>query len=142
MADGPAPLKLRAHDLEDLSVLSSMVQDALAPLGDMAFLRDERRFVIALNRFRWEEAGTFPPFYRTHAGLRFDNVTAVQRRNIAPSDRDSMLSLLSIAYHEGTVMLSFAGDKDIRLAVNALAVALEDLDEPWPTQWKPGHEPE
>ena len=141
MADGPEPLKLRAHDLEDLSVLSSMTQDALAPLGDMAYLREEGRFLIALNRFRWEEAGSSPPYYRTHAGLRFDHVTAVQRRNIAKSERDAMLSLLSVSYYEGTVMLSFAGDKDIRLAVDRLAVALEDLDEPWPTQWKPGHEP-
>lgn len=142
MADGPEPLKLRAHDLEDLSVLSSMVQDALAPMGDMMFLPDENRFMIALNRFRWEEAGTDPPYYRTLAGLRFDGVKGVQRRNIARADRDAILSLLSIAYHDGTVMLSFAGDRDIRLSVEGLSAAIEDLGEPWPTQWKPGHEPD
>lgn len=135
-------LHLRAADLEDLGVLSSMVQDALVPPGDMAFLPDEGRFVLALNRFRWEDAGDAPPYSRTHAGLRFDHVTGVQRRNMGKADRDRILSLLSIAYHEGTVMLTFAEDAAVRLSVDGLAVALDDLGEPWPTQWKPGHEPE
>jgi len=142
MPDKPAGLHIRAVDLEDLSVLSTMVQDALVPPADIAYLPDEKRLMLALNRFRWEEAGEDPPFSRTHAGLRFDNVTAVQRKGFSRWEKDKMLSLLSIAYDEGSVMLTFASDAAIRLAVDALAVALDDLGEPWPTQWKPGHQPE
>ncbi|MDX1484005.1 MAG: DUF2948 family protein [Alphaproteobacteria bacterium] len=53
---GP-PLKLRAVDQEDLEVLSACLQDALVPVQDMRFLKDERRFVMVANRFCWENLG-------------------------------------------------------------------------------------
>jgi hypothetical protein len=134
-------LHLRAHDLEDLSIISSMVQDALIPAGDMAYLPDSRQFVMALNRFQWEKAGATPPYHRTHAGLRFDNITMVQRLNIKASERDRLLCLLSITYDDQTVMLTFSEDVAIRLGSHGVAVALDDLGEPWPTRWKPEHQP-
>ena len=36
-------LKLAARDADDLAVLSTCLQDALAPLRDLAFLKDENR---------------------------------------------------------------------------------------------------
>jgi hypothetical protein len=139
------PLKLRAADLKDLSVVAAMVQDALAPIGDIAFLADENRFVMALNRFRWEAeddrgGADGVPHERVHAGLRFDNVKSVQYRNIDLRDRGRYLELLTIACDEGRVVLHFAEGAAIRLEVDALACALGDLDEPWPTPWKPEHE--
>lgn len=50
----PDRLKLRAHDLADLAVLSAALQDALVAVGDMAWLPQEHRFVLVANRFRWE----------------------------------------------------------------------------------------
>ena len=47
-------LKLSAGDADDLAVIAACTQDALAPIGEMAFLPAERRFVLALNRFRWD----------------------------------------------------------------------------------------
>jgi hypothetical protein len=140
------PLKLHAADLKDLSVISAMVQDALAPIGDIAFLADEGSFVMALNRFRWEDAkadahgGDGTAHQRVHAGLRFDRVKSVQYRNIDLRDRGRYLDLLAIACDEGRVVLHFAGGAAIRLEVEELACALGDLDEPWPTAWKPAHE--
>jgi Protein of unknown function (DUF2948) len=53
--DDPArPLKLRAHDAEDLQAIATCLQDALVPVADMAFLKAEKRFVLVANRFRWE----------------------------------------------------------------------------------------
>lgn len=141
------PLKLRAQDLDDLSVLSSMVQDALAPPRDMTYLVAERSFAVALNRFKWETVADGPPYERVHAGLRVDNVLDVQRKGIdLVRDRDRVLDLLALAYAEdeaggpGTLLLQFAEDRAVRLKVESLAVALEDLGEPWPTQWRPDHE--
>ena len=45
------PLKLRARDLEDMAVIASVLQDALVPLRDVAFLKREKRFVMVVNRF-------------------------------------------------------------------------------------------
>lgn len=47
-------LKLRAEDEEDLAVISACLQDALVPLTNIAWLKDEQRFVLVANRFRWE----------------------------------------------------------------------------------------
>lgn len=143
--DDDAPLKLKAADLGDLTVISAMVQDALAPIGDMAWLPEEGSFVMALNRFRWEaengerEEGR-RPHERVHSGLRFDKVRNVQYRDIDPRDRGRYLELLAIACDEGNVVIHFAGGAAIRLEVEALCCALSDLGEPWPTAWKPTHE--
>jgi hypothetical protein len=47
-------LKLRAQDEADLQVIAACVQDALVPVADMVWLRDERRFALVINRFMWE----------------------------------------------------------------------------------------
>ncbi len=137
-------LKLRARDLNDLTVISAMVQDALAPIGDMTFLAEEGTFVMALNRFRWETEnppgdGDERPHQRVHSGLRFDNVQNVQYRGIDPHDRGRYLELLAIACDEGKVVIHFADGAAIRLQVDQLNCALGDLGEPWPTLWKPQH---
>ena len=138
------PLKLHAADLNDLSVVSAMVQDAIVPVGDIAFLADEGSFVMALNRFRWEaeeepRGADGRPHERVHAGLRFDKVKSVQYRNIDRNDRGRYLELLTVACDEGCVVLHFADGGAIRLEVEELACALADLDEPWPTAWRPEH---
>lgn len=137
---GYTPLRLRAEDLADLTVVAAALQDALVPVGDIAWLRDEGSFVMAVNRFRWEAPNAEgEPHERVHAGLRFDKVKQVQFRNIDHGDRGAFLELLTIACDEGRVVIHFAGGAAIRLEVEDLSCALADLGEPWPTAWKPGH---
>jgi len=137
---GEERLRLRARELDDLSVVSALVQDALVPIGDVAFLESEHSFVLALNRFRWETNGSAGPRERVHSGLRFDRVRQVQFRGIDRRDRGQFLSLLAIAYDNGVVSLNFAGGGVIRLEVDALVCALEDLAEPWPALSTPRHD--
>ena len=131
--------RLSARTVEDLAVVAALLQDAIVPLGDMAFLADERSFVLALNRFRWEAGVDTPARERTHAGLRFDTVRRVRYRGIRRSDRGRFLSLLTISYDDGVVVLHFAGGGMIRLEVDDLRCALEDFGEPWPTPSTPSH---
>lgn len=142
-------LKILAQDLEDLSVLSSTLQDALVPLADISFLKDDGQFVMAVNRFCWEDKtldADDGPFYRTLAGLRFDHVRQVSYRGLERGKVDAVHELLTIAYDAGSdgqpgqVVLHFAGGGAIRLVVDKLVCALEDLGEAWPTQWAPSHE--
>jgi hypothetical protein len=143
MTDGEAAAdkkRLSARSLEDLSVIAALLQDALVPLGDMSYMRDERSFVMALNRFRWESGEGAAQRERIHAGLRFDDVTRVRYRGIDRSDRHQFLSLLTIAYDDGVVVLAFAGGGEIRLDVEELHCALEDFGEPWPAGATPAHE--
>ena len=131
--------RLSARTVEDLAVVAALLQDAIVPLGDMAFLAEERSFVLALNRFRWEAGEDAPARERTHSGLRFDGVRRVRYRGIRRLDRGRFLSLLTISYDDGAAVLHFAGGGVIRLDVDDLHCALEDFGEPWPTPSTPSH---
>ncbi len=50
-------LKLVALDQDDIEVVSAHVQDALVRVGDIFWQPREHRFVMALNRFDWMNAG-------------------------------------------------------------------------------------
>jgi hypothetical protein len=155
-----APLKLSAADAEDLQVIAAICQDALVPVGEMAYLQDEKRFVLALNRFRWDqapeaEAGAAPadgkdasfwdkndrgPVYeRVLCGLTFENVTAVRSKQIDLRKRDEILALLTIHSEPGAVMLLFAGGGIIKLEIGELRCFLQDFGQSWPTRRRPRH---
>jgi len=149
-------LKLRAEDEEDIQVLSACLQDALVAVGDMKFLKDEQRFVLVANRFCWEDetADTFPTMNdgetddeslheRVHCGIRFETVTGVRVRGFDPRDAGRILELLAVTL-EGApdrpeVRLIFAGDAEILLKAERLLCLMEDLDEHWPTTFRPKH---
>ena len=60
-AEGGPPLKLRATDAGDLEVVSAGLQDAIVPVVDMTWEREARRFVLVVNRFKWEVGETRLP---------------------------------------------------------------------------------
>lgn len=140
------PLKLRAHDAEDLAVISAMLQDALVPLGDMTFLPDDNSFILAVNRYRWEQSDA-PQ--RVHSGVRFDRVRRVQFSNIDRRNRRQFLSLMALEFLPAAetnaetgdvILLHLAGGGRIRLEVDEIFCVLSDFGEPWPTQWRPDHD--
>jgi Protein of unknown function (DUF2948) len=133
----PQALKLRAEDDEDLAVFSACLQDALAPVGDMAWLRDERRFVLVVNRFRWECKNV--PCERTLAGICFENVENVQVRGFNRSEHERILELLAVHREDDAIVLEFANRIQLRLEITNIRAVIEDLGEPWPTQWRPNH---
>lgn len=143
MADTTPRLKLRASALEDLTVISATLQDALLPLADIRYQEEEGRFMAVVNRFHWEDQGEDR---RSLAGLRFDHVLKVQMRGLDDMSRDRILGLLAITHDapepgkQGHVVLHFSGGGAIRLTVETLACALEDLTEAWPTPWRPVHD--
>ena len=154
------PLRLRADDEEDYKVIAACLQDALAPVGEMQFLPDEKIFAMLVTRFRWENCPeafdapavqpTDPPppdamflacanYERVNCGLRFDGVTQVKRRGINPKDVSRILELLTVNLIDRAVELIFAGDMAIRLEGERIVCRLQDLGEAWPTQWRPRH---
>ncbi len=140
-------LKLRAEDEEDLRILAAVLQDALIAVGDIKYLPEERRFVLVANRFCWEampcdaDAPVMPNdcFERVHTGLRFENVIGVRQRGIDKLDAAQLLELLTIQLDRDALILLFAGDAAIRIETDRPLCFIEDLDEPWPTKWRPRH---
>ncbi len=134
-------LKLSALDADDLGVISAAAQDALVAGRDCAYFKDEKRFVLLLNRFCWEADPTVEAtHFRTHSALVFNEVTAVRHYDIPLGDPDRMLELLTVAQDDDrSVTLRFAAGRAIRLEIGRLACHLGDVGEPWATPWKPAH---
>ncbi len=139
------PLKLIALDTDDLEVISTHLQDAVVNVGDIVWLRSEKRVVLALNRFDWEAASADQPQYqRRRTALRFERVNAVKCRNVQAKDKDAVLNLLSVEFQPadapaGVVVLTFAGGAALRLEVECLEAEIADLGPAWATKLCPAH---
>ncbi|QBF33214.1 DUF2948 family protein [Thalassococcus sp. S3] len=143
-----APLNLGAQDAEDLQVISSLVQDAVLPIHEITWRAAQRRFGLLLNRFRWEDnpENRQRDYERVQSVLVIENVLRVASQGVDRSDKDTILSLMSIAFDAGEdgagdVLLTFAGDGAIRLSVEALDISLKDVTRPYraPSGQKPSH---
>jgi hypothetical protein len=137
---GEAPLHLVAQDAEDLKVISTLVQDAVLPVTELAFDPRRRRFALLLNRFRWEDRAEAERAGRAYERVRsllvVEDVRKVQSSGFDRADKDLVLSLLSIDFEAGEdgtgrLTLTLAGDGAIALDVETLDLRLEDVTRPY-----------
>ena len=144
-------LQLRAADLEDLSVIAGLVQDALVALCDVTYLNEDKAFILVLNRFRWEDRDNAEKrrrdVERVQSVLVIDNVLKVASQGVDRSDKETILSVLSLEFEAtdesaGNLTLTLAGDGALRLTVEALEVSLRDVTRPYiaPSKQVPDHE--
>jgi hypothetical protein len=137
---GEGPLRLIAQDAEDLKVISTLVQDAVLPVTEMSHDPKRRRFALMLNRFRWEDRAEAEAVGRAYERVRsvlvVEDVLKVQSTGFDRSDKDLVLSLLSLDFAPGTdgagrLVLTLAGDGALALEVEALEVRLDDVTRPY-----------
>jgi Protein of unknown function (DUF2948) len=139
------PMKFVALDREDLEVVSTHLQDALVKVADVMWRPQEKRLVIALNRFDWLSAeGTKPELRRCRSALRFERVSCCKCRSVNPHGKDAVLNLLAVEFCEtdapaGVVTLTFSGGGALRLEVECLEAELVDLGPSWPVDGRPVH---
>lgn len=142
MADAPArPLRLLAEDADDLALISAALQDAVTTVGGVSFDARARALTVVVNRYRWEAGGAA----RVRAALQLGSVTGVQSRRLRRDSKDAVIELLAVEFEPGeapggVVTLRFAGDADLRAAVECVDAVLADVSSPWPTRRKPHHE--
>lgn len=142
-------LKLIAREADDIKVLSAILQDAVMTMGDLAFLPEQRRFAMVMNRFRWEGPARSgkrrrpKTGERVRAGLHFDGVLKADVRNLALNVKGQVIELLAIRHEDdgedGVILLEFAGNASIRLSVECIEAHLTDLSDPWPASRMPAH---
>lgn len=141
-------LRLRAEDDEDLAVLSACLQDALVAVRDIVYLPAERRLAMLVNRFRWEReggggAGAARPAERVLSMVVLEAVRQVRRRGIDQGRPGDLLSILAVrrtgAAQAAAIEVVFAGQAAIRAEADRLLMRLEDVEEPYPTAWRPRH---
>ncbi len=147
---GEAPIQLVAVDAEDLAVISTLTQDAVFPITEMRYDRAHRRFALLINRFRWEDRAQAErrnrPVERVQAMLVVGDVTHVASQGIDRSQKDMVLSLLSLSWEPGEdgtgrLILTLAGDGTIALETECLDVSLTDVTRPYiaPSRHVPDH---
>jgi hypothetical protein len=141
-------IRLVALDIEDLAVLSAHVQDAVLKVEDIKWLPSDGHLVLAINRFAWETtpSGNWRrrDYQRRRSALHFARVQRVQSAGIDRAAGSKVLALLAIRFEprnspSGDIVLDFAGDAAIRLAVEVLEVQLTDLGPAWSTPIAPRH---
>lgn len=138
-------IKFVVLDDEDLEVASAHLQDAVVKVSDVLWRPNEKRLVIALNRFDWESANAAKPEYRRRrAALRFERVLSCKCKDVNPAGKDAVLELLDVEFAEtdapsGVVTLNFAGGAALRLEVECLEAELADLGPTWTAAKCPCH---
>jgi Protein of unknown function (DUF2948) len=142
------PLRLKAVDADDLSVIAACLQDALIPLSEMVYLPDQRRFLAAFTRFRREclaDPEQDHGLMQCHSVLTFEEVETVRHHGVDPRFGAVRLEFLTMAAEPASdglisVLLIFAADIAIQLRVRTVSATLCDFGEPWPAAAAPHHE--
>lgn len=134
------PLRLKAETTSDLTIISTLVQDAVGQNSEISWLAKKHRFAILLNRFRWEDEAAAKkqgrPFERVQSTLIVESCLNVSAQGIDPNDKDMAFNLLSVAFETGEdgagrVVFTLAGDGAIALDVECLDVTLTDVSRPY-----------
>jgi hypothetical protein len=140
------PVKFIALDQDDLEVVSTHLQDALVKVADIIWRPQEKRLVVALDRFDWAacECSKKPELRRCRSALRFERVNCCKCRQVDPAGKDAVLNLLAVEFSEtdapgGVVSLIFSGGAVLRLEVECLEAELADLGPSWPAAARPVH---
>jgi hypothetical protein len=135
-------LTLIALDGDDRAVVSAHLQDAVAKVGDMAYLPKEKRFAVLVNRFVWTaDKGAD---VRCRAAVRFERVLGARVRGLDLSDKGAVVNLLAVEFEEadapgGVVTFYFSGNAAIELTVECLEGELTDLGPQWAARFRPRH---
>ena len=129
-------LKLAVHDSDDLTVLSSLLQDATLLVGDMGYDAEDQQFLLVAARFLTMVDGQKR---RRLMGVHFAGITGVHRHAIDLRRSADVLSLLSITFSGMSVDLIFSGGARLKLETRQLKIFAGDLDEGWVTHFTPNH---
>jgi hypothetical protein len=140
------PVKFIALDRDDLDVVSTHLQDALVKVADILWRPQEKRLIVALDRFDWPSAECCakPELRRCRSALRFERVNCCKCRQVNPAGKDAVLNLLAVEFAEtdspgGIVTLTFSGGGVLRLEVECLEAELADLGPSWSADARPMH---
>ena len=139
-------LKLLGKNQEDLKIISAYLQDSILIVKDIVFLKQNRTFVIIVNRFMWEdvEKGVFRQNKRVRCAVKFEEVIKAECKNINQKNRNKPLECLAIkcssAFDETyKIKIFFAGGSIITVISEVIEVALRDLGKPWSVKHIPIH---
>ena len=132
-------LYLGAFTPEDVDVISTILQDGIFRINDLAWLKKKRQVAVLVNRFRWEnkseyiDKNSFPE--RVKSLLIIDNVLNISSQGIDRSDSSAPLNLLNLDLKKTkkniflTLLLSNFGA--IKFELDAIELSIKDVTRPY-----------
>ena len=139
-------IKLIGKNYEDLKVISAHLQDSIVVVGDMVFLKENKTFIMIVNRFMWEdiEKGIFRQGKRIRCAVKFEEVLEVKSQNINQNNKKKSLEYLAIKCSLNddetyNIKIFFAGNSIITIMSEAIEVFMHDLGKPWQAKHVPLH---
>lgn len=139
-------LRLIGKNIEDLKTISAYCQDSIVKIKDLIYLKENKIFIMMLNRFMWEdiERGVFRKYKRIQSVLKFNFMEGVLSKNINQKQKNRNLELLAIKsnYNENNlydINLIFSGNSIILLKSEEIDVMLDDQEYFWEVKYSPKH---
>ena len=139
-------LKLLGKNQEDLKVISAYLQDSVLIIKDTVFLKQNRTFVMIVNRFMWEdgEKGIFTQNKRIRCAIKFEEIFKIKSKNINQKRTSKILECLAINSNLNIdeiykIKIFFSGGSVITLFAEAIDVVMHDLGKPWNVKHIPIH---
>ena len=139
-------LKLIGKNHEDLKVISAYLQDSIAVIRDIVFLKENKTFIMIVNRFMWEdvEKGVFRVNKRIRCAIKFEDVIQVKSQNINQKNKNKLLECLAIECKEildnnYEIKIFFSGGNIITLISESIEVVMHDLGKAWNVKYVPKH---
>jgi len=139
-------IKLICKNQEDLKVVSAYSQDSLVATKDIIFLKNNRIFVMIINRFMWEdiEKGINRKSKRIRCALKFEGILKVKSKKINQNNINKRLECLAIECNEisnknNEINFYFAGGGIITLISESIEAIMHDLGESWNVKHVPKH---
>jgi len=139
-------LKLLGKNQEDLKIISAYLQDSILIVKDIVFLKQNRTFIMIVNRFMWEnvEKEVFRQNKRIRCAVKFEEVIKVQSKNINQKNKNKPLECLAIkcsSIFDETykIKIFLAGNSIISVISEVIDATLQDLGQPWHVKHIPIH---
>jgi len=145
-SDDKYKINLIGKNQDDLRIISAYLQDSIVTVKDIVFLKQNRTFVMIVNRFMWEDAEKIDSKKnkRIRCAVKFEEVIKVESININQKNKNKPMECLAIecsASNDQTykTMIFFAGNGIITLISETIEIVLQDLGKSWSTKHIPRH---
>ena len=146
MIDDKNNLKLNGKNEEDLKIISTYLQDSLVTVKNILFLKENKTFIMIVNRFMWEyaEREVHKRNRRIKCALRFEEVIKVKSKNIKQKNTNKSLEYLAInsnmvSNNHYVIKIFFSGGGIITIVSEVIEVFMSDLGKPWTVKHLPKH---
>ena len=139
-------LNLAGNNNKDLKVISAYLQDSVVAIRDIVFLKQNKSFVMIVNRFMCEDAEkeVFKDSKRIRSAVKFEGVIKVRSKNINQKNKNKPLEYLAMECDSDNVgnkkiSIFFSGNSAITIISEVVEVVMNDLGDSWHVKHIPKH---